>query len=69
MGYRFRFPCSAGIAQLGERQTEDLEVLGSIPGFGIVLVVETKSNKRRVKEETDLCEGARHCVRVVKEMD
>ena len=27
---------SAAIAQLGERQTEDLEVLGSIPGLGIV---------------------------------
>ena len=25
----------AAIAQLGERETEDLEVLGSIPGFGI----------------------------------
>ena len=25
----------AGIAQLGERQTEDLEVPGSIPGHGI----------------------------------
>jgi hypothetical protein len=24
----------AAIAQLGERQTEDLEVLGSIPGLG-----------------------------------
>ena len=27
----------AAIAQLGERQTEDLEVPGSIPGLGIVL--------------------------------
>ena len=27
-------PTSAAIAQLGERQTEDLEVPGSIPGFG-----------------------------------
>ena len=26
---------SAEIAQLGERQTEDLKVPGSIPGFGI----------------------------------
>ena len=26
----------AAIAQLGERQTEDLEVPGSIPGFGIL---------------------------------
>ena len=29
---------SAEIAQLGERQTEDLKVPGSIPGFGISFV-------------------------------
>ena len=29
-----RVTVRAAIAQLGERQTEDLEVLGSIPGFG-----------------------------------
>ena len=28
---------TAAIAQLGERQTEDLEVPGSIPGLGILL--------------------------------
>ena len=28
---------SAAIAQLGERQTEDLKVPGSIPGGGILL--------------------------------
>jgi hypothetical protein len=28
-------PCRAAIAQLGERQTEDLTVPGSIPGLGI----------------------------------
>jgi hypothetical protein len=28
-------PCRAAIAQLGERQTEDLKVPGSIPGLGI----------------------------------
>ena len=28
---------SADIAQLGERQTEDLKVPGSIPGVGILL--------------------------------
>ena len=27
-------PYNAGIAQLGERQTEDLKVPGSIPGHG-----------------------------------
>ena len=27
---------TAAIAQLGERQTEDLEVPGSIPGYGIL---------------------------------
>ena len=26
----------AGIAQLGERQTEDLKVPGSIPGHGVI---------------------------------
>jgi hypothetical protein len=31
------FNQQAEIAQLGERQTEDLEVPGSIPGFGILL--------------------------------
>ena len=30
----------AAIAQLGERQTEDLKVPGSIPGRGIVSVLE-----------------------------
>ena len=29
----------AAIAQLGERQTEDLEVPGSIPGLGITIFV------------------------------
>ncbi len=29
----------AAIAQLGERQTEDLKVLGSIPGHGTVFVL------------------------------
>ena len=29
---------SAEIAQLGERQTEDLNVPGSIPGFGNILI-------------------------------
>ena len=31
------FSTAAAIAQLGERQTEDLEVPGSIPGFGMLL--------------------------------
>jgi hypothetical protein len=30
--------CEAVIAQLGERQTEDLEVLGSIPSPGIISI-------------------------------
>ena len=28
----------AHVAQLGERQTEDLKVLGSIPSVGILLI-------------------------------
>ena len=39
----------AAIAQLGERQTEDLKVPGSIPGLGIAcdftLIVRLKNNK------------------------
>ena len=31
-----RLTAAAAIAQLGERQTEDLEVPGSIPGLGIL---------------------------------
>ena len=33
----------AAIAQLGERQTEDLEVLGSIPGLGSFLFERASS--------------------------
>ena len=33
---RFKSMDVAAIAQLGERQTEDLEVPGSIPGLGII---------------------------------
>jgi hypothetical protein len=36
----------AEIAQLGERQTEDLEVPGSIPGFGILLQYLWKRRKK-----------------------
>ena len=46
--HKFTF---ADIAQLGERQTEDLKVPGSIPGVGNALVaqlVEHGSNKPRV---------------------
>ena len=33
--------CQAAIAQLGERQTEDLKVPGSIPGLGMCLMQAT----------------------------
>ena len=36
-------PCTAAIAQLGERQTEDLKVPGSIPGLGM----RTEAMRRR----------------------
>ena len=36
---------SAAIAQLGERQTEDLEVLGSIPGLGNLSFVSVTLQK------------------------
>ena len=35
-----RSPLEAAIAQLGERQTDDLKVPGSILGLGICLVSE-----------------------------
>ena len=37
MGHAYSLYCDdrAAIAQLGERQTEDLKVPGSIPGLGI----------------------------------
>ena len=34
---------SAAIAQLGERQTEDLKVPGSIPGLGITLALQRET--------------------------
>ena len=37
---------TAAIAQLGERQTEDLKVPGSIPGGGIFLVMKKKQGKK-----------------------
>ena len=36
------FAARAALAQLGERQTEDLKVPGSIPGGGILRVMGTK---------------------------
>ena len=37
--------CTAEIAQLGERQTEDLKVPGSIPGRGTIFyLIEVKIN-------------------------
>ena len=38
----------AAIAQLGERQTEDLEVPGSIPGLGIFLRSGGGSDGRKI---------------------
>ena len=42
MGYTFNWV--AALAQLGERQTEDLKVPGSIPGFDIIqfILIELK---------------------------
>ena len=36
---------------MGERQTEDLEVLGSIPGFGIAIVLDFARHQKRVERE------------------
>ena len=38
----------AAIAQLGERQTEDLEVPGSIPGLGILITVSHHLQKAQL---------------------
>ena len=38
----------ASLAQLGERQTEDLKVPGSIPGGGIIVVLTTAIGEKRV---------------------
>ena len=58
--------CTAEIAQLGERQTEDLKVPGSIPGRGILInnfvydslsFMSTKSlNQARLKKK-NMSEG------------
>ena len=50
---------SAAIAQLGERQTEDLKVPGSIPGLGIFLVGLTTASWKNVDRDQDLV--VRHC--------
>ena len=39
----------AALAQLGERETEDLEVLGSIPRGGIIAVPELYDRRRSVR--------------------
>ena len=39
MNFRSYFNSTAAIAQLGERQTEDLKVPGSIPGLGTLLCI------------------------------
>ena len=40
---------NASIAQLGERQTEDLKVPGSIPGGGIYLFVLLEKKNENLK--------------------
>jgi len=44
-------PLTASIAQLGERQTEDLKVLGSIPSRSITLFF----SPQRINASTDRC--------------
>ena len=39
------FVTKAAVAQLGERQTEDLKVPGSIPGGGICFFIKTQNPK------------------------
>ena len=49
---------SAAIAQLGERQTEDLEVPGSIPGFGRFFFVIARTFVSLAKLYTFRCGSA-----------
>ena len=57
----------AAIAQLGERQTEDLKVPGSIPGLGIFAGHKIFERSSRSDLESGL--AARQCDRVAKVMD
>ena len=47
---QFFYNSFAGIAQLGERQTEDLKVPGSIPGHGIFSFSYRLMDKLKSKE-------------------
>ena len=47
-GYECEVIGVAAIAQLGERQTEDLKVPGSIPGLGIFLIFGVSAGAARV---------------------
>jgi hypothetical protein len=44
---------AAAIAELGERQTEDLKVPGSIPGLGTALRPNWRSTKKRFPREVE----------------
>ena len=63
-----RFMCwavaspTAAIAQLGERQTEDLKVPGSIPGLGSFAVIVCVVLCLRGIVRDGLCSGGRLCV-------
>ena len=58
-----QFP-EAAIAQLGERQTEDLKVPGSIPGLGIIVSIfqgsaQSVSGLIVAKDAKEKSEGSR----------
>ena len=56
MNFRSYFNSTAAIAQLGERQTEDLKVPGSIPGLGILMCTPVMNKKFiRLSKPNDTC--------------
>ena len=57
----------AGIAQLGERQTEDLKVAGSIPAVGNIFFCFVSVARRAA--EVSGCGADRQLGRVVKAID
>ena len=67
-GWRFGYPGrarlqpTAAIAQLGERQTEDLKIPGSIPGLGTFVRSPFSSSSPSVPEMGQHCQHNSPCV-------
>jgi hypothetical protein len=57
---------TAAIAQLGQRQTEDLKVPGSIPGHGILIVARRVLAHRQNAHKYAPCEDRTHDLRIMR---